>query len=223
LDNLELLTAGFLFNYQNSTYIYTNNINLITEIRDNQLLGFFFIPYDMSRPNWVELTRGPGDFKYKVSRLPPEYDNKECAFGMGMFAKKDYAKGEVMWVDYYFLIPNEPGKILVEYHTTEVRSPSLTSNHKGDVVETGEQDIIMHTIQRHATDQREVYFDCYCNSSCNPNLQIVSLGDHEDGSSGAFATVCAREIKKGDQLHNCYDLLEWDCKDKGIPKVARPD
>lgn len=78
-------------------------------------------PQHPTRPSWLKLEQDPaGNYKYIVSRLPPEFENKPCEFGMGMFAKKDYTEGDLMWIDYYLLVENEPGKILARFVSAEV-------------------------------------------------------------------------------------------------------
>ncbi len=133
---------------------------------------------------------------------PVNFEVKNNKYGKGMFATRDIAKGDVVYTGRCLLIPNIPGKILVLC---------------GD--ERVELDVLVHSVARHNTQLRELYFfDAYMNHSCEPNTYS------RDGEVGAdfetYDTVASRDIKAGDEINCDYCLFEWDCRDKGIDQCG---
>jgi len=82
-------------------------------------------------------------------------------------------------------------------------------------------DVLTHSIWRPESNQRELFaLDGYMNHSCQPNTNSCGNKSFSDESGGCYTTVCIRDINVGDQITCDYDLIEWDCPDKGIDKCS---
>jgi hypothetical protein len=87
------------------------------------------------KPVWYQLeTLAEGPYRYKITRpVPSAYEVKDCTYGRGMFSKKQYKKGEVMYLEGWHIIPNEPGSIL------------LVLQHEGEEQEV-QMDVMVHSV-----------------------------------------------------------------------------
>eukprot|EP00457_Paulinella_chromatophora_P014378 gb/GEZN01014796.1/.p1 GENE.gb/GEZN01014796.1/~~gb/GEZN01014796.1/.p1 ORF type:complete len:279 (+),score=61.34 gb/GEZN01014796.1/:33-839(+) len=128
-------------------------------------------------------------------------------FGRGVFASKDFKKGEVLYRGGSVLVPNRAGK-----HHMVMKYPDGTT-------ETVELDMIVHSVCDYAAKVRHVFsFDCFMNHSCDPTTE--SKNENRTDTYCMYDTVARRDIKAGEEINCDYNLFEWDCKDKGIDVCA---
>lgn len=144
-----------------------------------------------------------GPVKYRMRRsVPSAYEVLPCTYGKGMFAKKQFKKGDVMYEEHWHIIPNEPGKI------------ELVLTGEDGETEVIEMDVYVHSVLNPEKNQRELFaLDGHMNHACDPNTTCISHQVRPDG--GSYTTVAIKDIEIGDQITCDYDLIEWDCQDKG--------
>eukprot|EP00808_Paulinella_micropora_P005361 g76174.t1 len=131
---------------------------------------------------------------------PDSVDIRSGKYGRGMYANKDFKKGEVLYIGSYLMVPND----------TAQKVEVVTPRQKYEGMTLG-----VHSVLRVRTDTREVYgFDAFMNHSCDPCTYSVNIYDSDE--FGSYETVATRDIKAGDEITCDYDLFEWDAKDKGI-------
>lgn len=105
------------------------------------------LPAMAERPVWFRYERkDEGDPKFKITRPVPEaYEIKVCSYGKGMFAKKDFKTGDVLYTDYWHTIPDELGSVLL-----------VVTNPDGSINEEINMDVLTHTVVV-ANDRRQLF------------------------------------------------------------------
>ena len=152
-----------------------------------------------------------GDIAHVVDCITPnDLEARLTPAGyMGIFTKRAFTRSELIYEGEAVLIPNMPGKIKVR---------TANSDHFFDT--------ITHCVWDEPTDKRVFYagIDLYMNHSCAANSTSVNSSGSariqhsasDQPVSGRYFQVATRDIALGEQVTCDYDLIEWNCLDKGI-------
>ena len=124
-------------------------------------------------------------------------------YGMGVFATRSFAKGEVLYTGTYAVIADDGlASRTIRLETNEGTYPMVQSVHSVGV----------------GNNERHLFtFDGFMNHSCEPNTYSADMND-SPGLGGSYKTVALREITSGDEVTCDYDTFELDAADKGIDK-----
>lgn len=129
--------------------------------------------------------------------LPEGIGLRQGVSGHEMFATKAFKAGDILYVNQWKIIKNEPANFLLK--TSQGDFPLNSTTHSCYI----------------GDGKRALYnFDSMMNHSCDATS--YSYTNEEMFSDCQYAQIAAKDIQIGEEINCNYNLFEYDCKDKGI-------
>ena len=132
--------------------------------------------------------------------LPEGIAIRPNTYGLGLFATKNFKKGDVLYLTSCLYVPDVMGKLTLR------------------ITNTGEEyelDMEQHSVVEAGTNRRQLYtFDAYENHSCAPNT--TSFVTSADATVLKYGMVATREIVEGAELTCDYCLFEFEAGSASI-------
>jgi hypothetical protein len=128
----------------------------------------------------------------ELAEIPPVVELRHTKNGfIGIFAKKDFAKGSDLYSNICKVLPEN--------------SDILLKTPLGDI----QIDMKIHSVKKN-NGLRDYYgFDSFMNHSCDANT--ISMVLPGDASLNRYCNRAAKDIRAGDEITANYLFFDWDC------------
>jgi hypothetical protein len=134
-----------------------------------------------------------------INSIVPDFlEIKNGINGVGIFTKKPFKKGEVVYSTNCFALP-------IDNLTEEIK---IRTN-------IGEFMIIKDI---HTTENFLYGWDCFVNHNCNCNLK--DFDEYEKDGQAFYSKIAIRDIEVGDELYVNYNEFVYDFEGKGVFKCS---
>ncbi len=132
------------------------------------------------------------------STVPDFLEIKNGINGVGIFTKKPFKKGEVVYSTNSFALP-------IDNLTEEIK---IRTN-------MGEFTIIKDI---HASEDFLYGWDSFLNHNCNCNLK--DFDEYEKNGQAFYSKIAIRDIEVGEELYVNYNEFSYDFEGKGVFKCS---
>jgi len=183
---------------------------------------------EMPPPRDIEklFTDGGSDSIVIRQLAPPGVEVRACPYGMAMYSTAPFRIGETIYMGRNYEIPNKFATwTLSIYPTGSVRRNAATDCLELDLRVTPQQcmqDTATHTVEFTPTRRWLFIFDGHMNHACDPTVYSNPLRPEvpgqEEGGILVYDTKALKDLRGGEEITCDYNVFEYDCKEKGIPK-----